>query len=348
MEHEVSLRSASNIYNAIDREKYDALLIGVDKSGRWRFREDPFPAPVDLSHDDFFVGAIDVTPRSREGRGELCTEGGASVRARFDLIFPIIHGHYGEDGTLQGYLQALGLPFVGPDLLGSAIGMDKDVAKRLLKEAGMPVANWRTLYSFQSEMPSFEELSGLWGLPLFVKPANAGSSVGVSKVTDAEGYRSAIREAFRYDRKVLVEEAVIGKEVECAVLGNESPAASVLGEIVPKAAFYSYEAKYLDDDGASLRIPADIDPVLAEELRLVALRAFGVLCCEGMARVDFFVRPDGGYVVNEINTLPGFTSISMYPKLWEATGLGYGALIGRLVRLALDRAQREAALVRAR
>jgi len=347
-EHEVSLQSATNIYQAIDTGRFTPLLLGIDKNGDWRYRAGYDQQPVNLAERDYFSEAEKVRLLREEGRAALVRSSNSEVLAAFDIAFPIIHGTFGEDGTLQAILKSLHIPFAGPDVLGSAIGMDKDAAKRLLRDAGIAVAAFYTLRKNNPHEFTYEEITGRLGLPLFVKPANAGSSVGVSKVTSKEEYLKALDIAFDYDYKILVEEAVNGKEVECAVLGNEHVRASVVGEIVPTKDFYSYEAKYLNDDGAKMKIPADADPSVAEAIRATAVKAFGVLCCEGMARVDFFLKPDHTFVLNEINTLPGFTKISMYPKLWEAAGLSYNELITELLELAVQRQRRNEALSKVR
>jgi len=265
--------------------------------------------------------------------------GGKTVRA--DVVFPVLHGTYGEDGTLQGLLELAMVPYVGADVLGASVGMDKDVAKRLLAAAGVPVVPWITVHKSEwaSGRASIEKKSvGALGLPLFVKPACTGSSVGITKVKDADMLGAAMDEAFRYDMRVLIEKAVDCREIECAVLGNEDPRASVLGEIVPRHEFYSYEAKYIDPDGAELKIPAALSPELADGIRAAARSGYLALGCSGMARVDFFLEKIGTrFFLNEINTIPGFTSISMYPKLWEASGLKYADLLDRLIELSLER-----------
>jgi D-alanine-D-alanine ligase len=238
-------------------------------------------------------------------------------------------------------LKLVNVPFVGAGVLGSAVGMDKDIAKRILRDAGIPVAPSVTLTTRTAAGVTFEELAEKFGAPFFVKPANSGSSVGVSKVRDAAGWAAARDEALRYDRKLLVEEFIRGREIEVAVLGNEDPRASVPGEIIPQHDFYSYKAKYLDENGALLRIPAELPPTVRDRVRQLAVETFAALECAGMARVDFFVCADGRVFVNEINTIPGFTKISMYPKLWEATGVPYGKLIERLIDLAIERYERE-------
>ncbi|MBI4084812.1 MAG: D-alanine--D-alanine ligase, partial [Candidatus Levybacteria bacterium] len=291
-----------------------------------------------------------------------------------DVVFPVLHGTYGEDGTIQGLLKLANIPFVGASVLGSAVGMDKDVMKRLLRDAGLPVARFivvkRSDVIARSEAPyhlvqgeatkqsqrdrhgrlgrprddkgiSFNEIVKQLGLPFFVKPANAGSSVGVSKVHNEKEFASAVNTAFSYDSKMLVEEFIKGREIECSVLGNENATASLPGEIIPTHEFYDYDAKYIDEKGAALQIPATLQQKKVKEVQALAVKAFQTLCCEGMARVDFFLNKNGKFFVNEINTIPGFTKISMYPKLWEASGVPYSELIDRLIQLAIERHKRE-------
>lgn len=338
-EHEVALQSAKSIIAAIDKEKYEIHLLGIDKDGKWHFND---PADFLINPDDpklirLNTDSPEVTLLSDGGSVYIKETQTGSQLGTIDVVFPVIHGAYGEDGTLQGVLRALEIPFVGVDILASAVGMDKDIAKRLWRDAGIPIARFFAYHKHQLGQLSFDTVSAELGLPVFVKPANAGSSVGVSKVTDAAGYEKAVNDAFRYDRKILIEEAIVGKEVECSVLGNEDPQASVIGEIVPTRDFYSYEAKYIDADGAIMKIPADITTEVSDALRAAAIKAFSAIGGEGLSRVDFFLKADNSFVLNEINTLPGFTKISMYPKLWEATGLAYPNLIDKLIDLALER-----------
>ncbi len=326
-EHEISLLSARSIIDAVDKNAYEISLIGIGKDGRWLGAAGESYL---LHASDPKKIAINVTKMK-----ELALRPGRKGIGPIDVVFPVLHGTYGEDGSIQGLLRMLDLPFVGPDILGSAVGMDKDVAKRLLRDAGIPVADFLT-YGRGDAI----KLSAVWkrlGKPVFVKPANQGSSVGVAKAKGDKELRAAIANAFSYDDKILVEEAVVGREIEVAVLGNETPEASVAGEVIPHHDFYSYEAKYLDENGAGLMIPAKLPKALLRTAQTLAIRTFKTLGLEGMARVDFFMKKDGSFVVNEVNTIPGFTKISMYPKLWEASGLPYAKLIDRLVRLALDR-----------
>ena len=341
-EHEISLISARNIVAAMDKNKYNIVAIGIDKQGCWHLDEGAklllggerarveFP---DAKNATAIMPGKSATPVVRQ-RGALGLTG-------IDVVFPILHGPFGEDGTVQGLLKLANLPFVGAGVLGSAVGMDKDVMKRLLRNAGIPIARFIVANRFSPEKICFDYAQEHLGLPLFVKPANLGSSVGIHKVKNREEFDHALRDAFDYDNKILIEECIKGREIECSVLGNDNPIASVPGEILPRHEFYSYEAKYLDEKGAALEIPAKLPPETSERIRELAIRTFSVLCCEGMARVDFFLRNGEEIIVNEINTIPGFTRISMYPKLWEASGISYRELIDRLIELAIERFARE-------
>ncbi len=340
-EHEVSLQSAKNVADAIDKDKYDVVLIGIDKSGKWLLPDQSQfllnatdPKLIKLNKEN--QESVALIPQSG---GELTDVSAGGTHSSVDVVFPILHGPFGEDGTVQGLLKLAGVPFVGAGILGSAVGMDKDVMKRLMRDAGIPIA--RFLVFRQDDLLEFEAISKDIGLPFFVKPANLGSSVGVHKVTDQETFDQAIRDAFSYDMKILIEEFIDGRELECSVLGNQSPMASVVGEIVPSHEFYSYEAKYIDEHGAALEIPADIPDAVSEKIRELAIRTFQTLECEGLSRVDCFLKKDGGLIVNELNTIPGFTTISMYPRLWEASGLSYPELINRLIELGIERFDRE-------
>ena len=352
-EHEVSLQSALGIFSAVEREKFDPLLIAIDKEGVWRAGavEELLQNPADPARIRLKPGAPAVIPVADGGRCLLLHGESREPAWRVEAFFPIIHGTDGEDGALQGFLRIMDVPFVGADVLGSAIAMDKEVAKRLLAHAGLPVTRWVHIRGMAEGARLFPELSAKWGLPLFVKPATLGSSVGVSRADTPETFAAALEVAFRYDQRVLVEEAVQAREIECSVLGNrlgvgEPPQASRPGEVKPRHDFYSYASKYLDPDGAELIVPADLDEVTEARVRELAVRAFDVLECDGLARVDFFLKPDGTLLINELNSLPGFTKISMYPKMWEATGLPYPKLISRLIELALERHRQRAELSR--
>lgn len=333
-EHEISLLSARSVIEAIDRSRYDVTLIGIGKDGRW----------LGAKGESYLLNASDPKKIAinRAATKELAVRPGGEGVGPVDVIFPVMHGTYGEDGSIQGFLRMLDLPFVGPDILGSAVGMDKDVTKRLLRDAGIPIADFFCVRG--ADEVGFRQAQKALGMPVFIKPANQGSSVGVSKADGPKSFRKALRDAFSYDTKVLIERAVPGREIEVAVLGNETPEASVPGEVIPHHDFYSYEAKYLDENGAGLAIPATLSAAQAKTVRALAVRAFRTLELEGMARVDFFMTRKGEFVVNEVNTIPGFTKISMYPKLWQASGLPYPKLIDRLIALAIARHARRARL----
>jgi len=342
-EHEVSLQSAKNIIDAIDTDKYEVVLIGIDKKGQWHLGGESLlllpAAEPGLSELPESGENLALVPGKQND--QLVALSGRQSLGSLDVIFPALHGPFGEDGTVQGLLKLANIAFVGAGVLGSAVGMDKDVMKRLLRDAHIPIAEFLVAHRYSPNEITFDEAKARLGLPLFVKPANLGSSVGIHKVKDREGFERAVRDAFNYDNKILIEECIKGREIECSVLGNDAPIASVPGEILPRHEFYSYEAKYIDENGAVLEIPAKLSPETSGRVRQLAIKTFSVLCCEGMARVDFFLRNDEEIVVNEINTIPGFTRISMYPKLWEATGISYSELIDRLIQLAMERFERE-------
>jgi len=331
-EHEVSLQSAKNVYDAIDRSKFEPVLIGIDKSGKWLLNSDSRRLSLNPTGDP-----VALIP---ESAGLLSNA--ASLPAsnflppQLDVVFPILHGPFGEDGTVQGLLKLADVPFVGSDVLGSAVSMDKDVMKRLFRDAGIPIGKFLAFRSHNT-LPPFAEIAADLGSPVFVKPANMGSSVGISKVCNEAEFSAAVNEAFQYDTKIVIEEFIQGREIECAVLGNEAPIASIPGEVIPTHEFYSYEAKYLDENGAALEIPAKLDDETKKRIQELSITAFQTLCCEGLSRVDFFLKKNGEALINEINTMPGFTKISMYPKLWEASGIGYTELITRLIELAMEK-----------
>jgi D-alanine-D-alanine ligase len=341
-EHEISLISARNIVEAMDKEKYEIVSIGIDKQGRWFFDEGQRllggggQAEAKLTRRSRSTA---VVPGAKES--PMIQISPRRALGKVDVAFPILHGPFGEDGTVQGLLKLADVPFVGAGVLGSAVGMDKDVMKRLLRDAEIPIAKFLAFEHAAQEEIHFANIKRVLGLPVFVKPANLGSSVGISKVTHRNQFTGAIREAFRYDNKILIEESIRGREIECSVLGNEHPIASLPGEIITRHDFYSYDAKYIDEKGAQLVIPAELPESITKKIQEFAIRSFKVLCCEGMARMDFFLRNQREIFVNEINTIPGFTKISMYPKLWEASGITYADLIDRLIRLALERFRRE-------
>ncbi len=350
-EHEVSMNSARNIYKAIDKAKYEVVFIGVSRSGQWlHLPEDEFMqlSSIESGNVGWPLMLLPGEERVIQYRPNHQSPITNHQFPKIDVVFPIIHGPFGEDGTLQGLLAILGLPFVGPNTLGSSVGMDKDFTKRLLRDAGINVAPWVTL--FKHETPDCQAIAEQLGYPLFVKPANMGSSVGVSKAENLEQLKAAIGLAFQFDTKVLVEQGLKGREIETAVLGNvEGTKVSGVGEIVMSHGFYDYESKYISPDAAKVVIPAEnVSPKDVENIRRTALKAFRVLGLEGLSRMDVFLLDDGRVFVNEPNTLPGFTNISMYPKLWMAAGLTYPDLIDRLLTLAIERHQRDGALQRTR
>ncbi|HZO22923.1 MAG TPA: D-alanine--D-alanine ligase family protein [Steroidobacteraceae bacterium] len=345
-EHEISILSARHVLAALDGSRFEPVLIGIDRTGRWLAQDTR--KLLASGHDPRQVRIEEGTPVPMSSA--LRAAGVAGSGSRIDVVFPVLHGTLGEDGAMQGLLEVAGIPYVGAGILGSAIGMDKDVMKRLLRDAGIPVAEFRTLRrdSFDADPRGVCEELGVLGFPLFTKPANAGSSVGIRKVASATALPAAIRYAFEFDSKVLVEAAVSGREIELAVLGGSPPAVSVAGEIIVEHpdGFYSYEAKYIDEHGARLELPARLSAGELSRAQALALQTFEVLECEGMARVDLFLTRDGRLLVNEINTIPGFTAISMYPKLWALSGIQPTELVGRLIELALARGRRRAALRR--
>ena len=326
-EHEVSIRSARNVYEALDTKKCSPVLFGIDKNGTWLNANDS----KKLLH----------TGKVSNKKANLVPK---LDPKKIDVVFPVLHGSFGEDGTMQGFLKLIDVPFVGPSLLGSAIGMDKDVTKRILKEAGIEVSGGVVVKKHEILNVDFNKIKKQFGLPLFVKPANAGSSVGVSKVKNEKEFYSAIENALLFDTKILIEEAISGREIECAVLGNENPEASILGEVIPGEEFYSYDDKYASTSASKTQIPAEISKKISDKIRATAVIAYKALELEGMTRVDFFYANDGRILINEVNTIPGFTSISMYPKMWEASGVSFTELITKLIELAMARHNREAGL----
>jgi D-alanine-D-alanine ligase len=359
-EHEVSLLSAASVLKSIDREKFDVVPIGITKEGRWLAAAD--------AHDLLEGNSNEVTQRLRAGDPEttpgakLLHEGIPTLMApepgraaalehahggkALDVVFPVLHGTFGEDGTIQGLFELAGIAYVGSGVLGSACGMDKDVMKRLFKQAGLPIVKHVTVLRAEweaSPRKCITKIEAAFKYPLFVKPANLGSSVGISKAHDRKELGPALTEAARYDRKLVIEEGVGGKksrarELEVAVLGNDSPQASVVGEIIPGKEFYDYEAKYLSEGSVPV-IPAKLTRAQSKQVREMAVAAFRACDLSGLARVDFLMDPGGKQriLLNEVNTMPGFTRISMYPKLWDATGITYRSLITKLIELALER-----------
>jgi D-alanine-D-alanine ligase len=339
-EHAVSLVSAASIMSAMNKERYEIVPVGITTDGRWLCGGDPLQAlqKKQIPGDCYFT-SIATDPLAP---GLLFWDA-AGRRQGFlplDIVFPVLHGTYGEDGTVQGLLELAGLPYVGAGVLASAAGMDKVVMKVLFQSRGLPVPDYLyfDVYAWQSDAPAqLNRIEKKLGYPCFVKPANSGSSVGISRAVCRETLTRGIAAALRYDHKIIVETAIAGREIECSVLGNSEPLASLPGEIIPGAEFYDYRAKYIDDR-ARLLIPAPLKPAVIEELQAYAVQAFQAVECSGLARIDFFYQETAEQIfVNEINTLPGFTDISMYPKLWAASGIPFNELIERLLALALER-----------
>ena len=338
-EHEVSLRSAESVLNTINHDKYNVFAVGITKDGDWiRYGGSDYsllPSGKWQNHPDNRRAAISPV----RGQGLLSFEGDCVVRERIDVVFPVLHGENGEDGAMQGLLQMAGIPYVGPHIAASAVSMDKTLTKLVVDHAGVPQAAWQLVRrgDMQSHMENIlDSLEGRFSYPMFVKPAGTGSSVGVSKAANREGLEKALKAAAAFDEKILVEEFIHGREVEVAVMGNGNPVASVCGEIDSGADFYDYDAKYLTDTSVAY-IPARIPEDVAEIVREAAVKVYSAIGCQGLSRVDFFVTyEDNRVVFNEINTLPGFTSISMYPKLFAASGIPYDELIDELLKLALE------------
>ncbi len=337
-EHQVSLQSAKNIIEAIDKEKYKIILIGINKKGEWfNYEKDNFldfpndPEKIKLKNNGQRVNLI------LGEKKELYFLNNPQKKEIIDVAFPILHGTFGEDGTIQGLLKLANIPFVGPNLLSSAIAMDKYIAKKLLKENGLLVADFLVFHKNEKNKISFSKIKEKLGLPFFIKPVNAGSSIGVSKIEDEKKFQKGIKEAFKNDDKILIEKAIEGRELECAILGNENLIPSEIGEILAQKDFYSYSAKYIDQNGAILKMPAKLPQKIKEEAQKIAQKAFRTLNCSGMARVDFFLDKNNKIIINEINTIPGFTKNSMYPKLLELSGIKYKNLLDKLINLAIEK-----------
>jgi D-alanine-D-alanine ligase len=337
-EHEVSCRSAASVSRNLDEQKYRQVLVGIDKQGRWHLQ--PLPRFVRAEYGErleVLPGTEAVVVIPGEGLGTR------SEILGVDVVFPVLHGTFGEDGTVQGLLEMADLPYVGAGVLGSSLAMDKQKTKEIWKQTGLPVVEFVVVRDDSPE--SIAAVAQRFRMPVFVKPVTAGSSVGVTKAHRVEELPPAIAEALRFDAKAMVEPAVEGREIECAVLGNEPAEAFEPGEILPAHEFYSYEAKYVDPEGAELLLPADLPEATSRQIRELAVAAFQAVECSGMARVDFFLeRGSGRILLNEINTIPGFTNISMYPKMCAASGLPYPELLERLIELAVERHDRRASL----
>jgi D-alanine-D-alanine ligase len=344
-EHDVSITSAHAILSHIDRSRFEPVPIGITRDGTWVTGGNPLtalaatsrlPLPESNSDDPQSMAVTVADDSSTELRDRSDTTWIQDI----DVVFPVLHGPMGEDGTVQGMLELAGIPYVGSAVLGSSVSMDKITAKRLCENAGIPIVPWFSLTRREWERNEEEiraRIATELGYPCFVKPSNMGSSVGVFKVHDEHELSDAVAGASAYDRRLLVERSVNARELEVSVLGNEDPISSVVGEVVPGHEFYDYEAKYVDDS-SELKIPADVPPEVSDQVRSIAVEIFKLLDCAGLARVDCFLDTDSGEVVfNELNTIPGFTPISMYPKLWDASGIAYDELITRLIELAIER-----------
>lgn len=344
-EHEVSLMSAQSVMDALDRGKYEVIPIGIDKSGRW-LSGDPMAALTGGQQAQ--TATLLPNPQSaalmkmEQGETQPAT---LSAVTDLDVVFPVLHGTYGEDGTVQGLLELAGLPYVGAGVVGSAVGMDKAIFKHVMAANDIPIVPWK-LYTgkdwAQRPSPIMDEIEAELDYPVFTKPANLGSSVGISKCTSRDDLAAGMSDAARYDRRIVVEKGINGRELEVAVMGNEFPEASVVGEIRPRRAFYDYVAKYMaapgSEEESELIIPAELAPEQSDAVRALSIRAYKAIDCGGLGRVDLLLDKDNGRIyLNEINTIPGFTRISMYPKLWEASGVSYSELLDRLIDLALDR-----------
>jgi len=344
-EHKVSLRSATNIVAALDKSKYTPVLIGIDNNGQWHYHGDTMqllhaadPAKIKMKK------STKVYLSQNADEHSIIDSRDASTLSTIDVIFPVLHGTYGEDGAIQGFAKIANLPCVGPGILGSAVGMDKDIMKRLLRDAGIGIADFIMLRKHSYHAMQYQDVIDRLGHELFIKPANMGSSVGISFVKSESEFKPALELAFQFDTKVIVEEKIVGREIEIAVLGNQEPRASLPGEVIPQGGFYSYERKYLDESGAVLEIPADLSDEQIERLQNLSIDVYKCLELEGLSRVDVFLKPDNSIIVNEVNTLPGFTEISMYPTLWQISGIGKTDLIDRLIQLALQKHQETEAL----
>jgi D-alanine-D-alanine ligase len=337
-EHDVSVLSARNVMRALDPARYDAVPVFITREGTWllsSFEDGILSQPEDGTE-------VCLVPGGRGRMIAIPTKGSAYDLPKIDILFPVLHGLHGEDGSVQGLAEVARVPLAGCGILGSAVALDKDIAKRLLNEAGLATA--RSVTIFQANPPAFDDLERELGLPIFIKPARQGSSVGVGKVAAAADLEAALVEGFRHDRKLLAEEFIRGREIECGVLEDTAGGLFVSrpGEIVPAEShgFYSYDAKYVDQSGATLKVPAELPGEIEIRIRETAGKAFRAVGCDGMARVDFFLTADMRVLVNEINTIPGFTDISMYSKAMAASGVSYGEIINRLVELGLSRANR--------
>ena len=337
-EHEVSLTSAKGVMNAINKDKYEVVPIGITKEGQWLAGSNVHQKLLEASAGHPLL-ANETAAESGE-QVEQALMLGVADTGQLDVIFPVLHGTFGEDGTVQGFFELVNLPYVGAGVLGSAVGMDKAIAKDIFRAHGLPIVTHRTFLrkQWQNDPEAvLLECEGAMTYPMFVKPANLGSSVGIHKANNRDELQAGLDDAARYDRKLIIEQGLDAREIEVSVLGNDDPIASVPGEIVPTKEFYSYAAKYLDND-SELHIPAPISAEHTEMIQQLAVMSYQALDCSGLARCDFLLEKNTGEIfVNEVNTMPGFTPISMYPKLWEASGISYSELVDRLIELAIER-----------
>ncbi|OGT47918.1 MAG: D-alanine--D-alanine ligase A [Gammaproteobacteria bacterium RIFCSPHIGHO2_12_FULL_38_11] len=329
-EHDISLLSAKNVIERLDKNKYAVSVAKIEHNGSWVFFK---------TADDFFS-------RSRSHLMQIMPGDKNPFGVPIDCIFPVLHGKNGEDGTIQGMLDILNIPYVGADCLSSAIGMDKEVLKRLLEAAGLPVVSRCLVRKQEAQTIQYAEISKKLGKTVFIKPNSLGSAIGINKAVDEKSFYEALKNAFQYDEYVLIEKAVMGREIECSVLGNENPKVSLPGEIINHTEFYSFDAKYIDGAAATVKTPADLPPECITQLQILAIKAYKTLRTVGMARVDFFFSHEGEIFINEINTIPGFTNISMYPKNWEVSGLSYVDLLDELIQLGIERFAFKQSLVR--
>ena len=338
-EHEVSRMSVTSVLTHLSKEKYEIYMLGITKAGKWLLYSGGIENILDGSWEQDARNVPAVLSPDAETHGMIVLRDGSAETVRLDAVFPVLHGKNGEDGTIQGLMQLSGIPFVGCDTLSSAVCMDKAVSHTLLSAANIEQAHYLWFYTSRYEQAAdviLNKIEARLDFPVFVKPANAGSSVGVSRVENKEGLDAAIRKAAKEDKKILVESGITGKEVECAVMGNSNPTASIVGEIGAGAEFYDYDDKYVNGVSKQI-IPATISEEAAKTLQETAVRAYRLLGCTGLARVDFFVTTDDKVILNEINTMPGFTSISMYPKLLMEMGMSYGEILDHLIDYALER-----------
>lgn len=342
-EHEISILSAQNIVAAIDPEQYQAILVGIDPNGRWLLNNEAEAllnyselSQVSDAYQDYEV-CLSTSVSGGTKTGRLIHLNKTAPDIELDVLFPVLHGPYGEDGAIQGLAKLANLPCVGPGILSSSAAMDKDICKKLLQNADLDVAPYLVFRKDQVNDTLIQQAIDQLKFPIFVKPANMGSSIGVSKAGNLTQLKQAISDAFQYDLKIILETTIKGREIECAVLGNShgKVIASTAGEITSETAFYSYQTKYIDETGAKLKIPAELSSALLKKIQDTSIKAFKTLECNGMARVDMFVNEDE-IIINELNTIPGFTKISMYPALWQASGLDYSALVSKLISLAME------------